>query len=135
MKTNKQIKNSQEIEQHSEKRLQGRKNGKLTSTAKRILSGQYFENEKSLKAIPFLLYLAFLAFIYISSNYIIEDNTREINRLQKEQRELRFEYITLKSNLMTISRQSKLSKRLEKLGIKENKEPVKTIIIKQKNKN
>jgi hypothetical protein len=53
--------------------------------------------------------------------------------MERQIRELRYEYISVKSDLMTLSKQSQLEKRLEKMGIKENKEPVKTIVIYSKN--
>ncbi len=101
---------------------------------RRLLEGTYLESEKSLRNIPFLFFLALLALIYITGNYMIEENTRKINRLQKTVNESRYEYITLKADLMTMSRLSKISKKLESLGIKENTEPVKTIIVDEEDK-
>ncbi len=97
-----------------------------------LLGGAYLESEKSLRNIPFLFFLALLAILYISGNYMIEENTRKINKLQKTVNEARFEYITQKANLLTMSRLSKISKKLEAMGIKENMEPVKTITINEK---
>ena len=96
---------------------------------RKILGGSVFESEQSFKTLPFLLYVALLALLFITNNYMIEYKTRKINKLQKEVKELKYETITLKSKLLTISRQSKLSEKLSKMGIKENTEPVKTIII------
>ncbi len=103
--------------------------GLIIKGLRSILGGAPFENEQSFKIIPFLLYVALLAFVYITNSYMIEYKTRKINKLQKEVKEYRYESIMQKSKLLTISRQSKLSEKLEKLGIKENMEPVKTIII------
>lgn len=67
--------------------------------------------------------------MYITNDYLLENKVRKINRLEREIKELRYEYVSVKSNLMTLSKQSQLEKRLESLGIKENMEPVKTIVI------
>lgn len=82
---------------------------------------------------PYLIFIAFLAFIYIANNYYAEAKIREINHLRKELKEVNFEYITSKSKLEDLSKQSKLSKRLAATGISESDEPVKTIRIKSKN--
>ncbi len=111
-----------------------KQHGLFAKTLKNILGGAYFESEQSFQTIPFLLFVALLAFLYITNNYFIENKTREIHKLQKEVKEYRYETITLKSDFMTLSRQSKLSGKLNKLGIKENTEPVKTITIYTKKK-
>ncbi len=76
------------------------------------------------------MYLALLAFIYIANNYYAENNIREISKLRKELKELRYEYINVKTRLMQIEKQSQIAKILEKSGIKKNNQPVKIIEIK-----
>lgn len=114
-----------------EKHLKAPVNGKRISKAtQEVLGGSLLEKERTFRMFPFLLFLAFLAFIYITNDFTLESKVREVGHLQKEVRELRYEYISVKSNLITISKQSQLAKRLKKLGIKENKEPLKVIKIK-----
>ncbi len=114
-----------------EKSLKAPVNGKRISKAtQEVLGGGVLEKERAFRMFPFLLFLAFLAFIYITNDFTLESKVREVSHLQKEVRELRYEYISVKSNLITISKQSQLAKRLKKLGIKENKEPLKVIRIK-----
>jgi len=114
-----------------EKHLKAPVNGKLISKAtQEVLGGSLLEKERTFRMFPFLLFLAFLAFIYITNDFALESKVREVSHLKKEVQELRYEYITVKSNLITISKQSQLAKRLKKLGIKENKEPLKVIKIK-----
>ncbi len=103
--------------------------GFFARTLRNILGGAYLESEQSFHKIPFLLFVALLAMMYITNSYMIENKMRNINKLQNEVNEYRYEYITLKTDLMTLSRQSNLSKKLEAMGIKENMEPVKTITI------
>jgi len=129
MKSNqfKEVKKEEEVPAQRTEKI--RESGFVTRMLRNILGGTYLESEQSFQTIPFLLFLALLSILFITNNYMIENKMRNINRLQKEVNEYRYEYITLKSDLMTLSRQSKLSKKLEKMGIKENTEPVKTIII------
>ena len=94
-----------------------------------VLGGAILENKKAQRIFPYLLFLALLAFVYITNDYVLENKVRVITKMERRIKELRYEYISVKSDLMTLSKQSQLEKRLESMGIKENKEPVKTIII------
>ena len=129
MKSN-QFKEKEKIAEKPVQRTEKmREPGFVVRILRNILGGTYLESEQSFQTIPFLLFLALLAMLFITNNYMIENKMRNINRLQKEVNEYRYKFITIKSDLMTLSRQSKLSKKLENMGIKENTEPVKTIII------
>ncbi len=105
------------------------KKSKFEKTTKEILGGDFLSSG-TFTMLPYLLYISFLAFIYIANNYLAENKTREINQLQREVKELRFEYIDAKSNLTQIEKQSQISKKLNTKGIKENTEPLKRITIK-----
>jgi len=101
----------------------------FSKATRRVLGGEIL-SPGTFRLFPFLIYIAFLAFIYIANNYIAEAKMREINHLRKELKEVNFEYITTKSKLEDISKQSKLSEKLAATGISESNEPVKTIRIK-----
>lgn len=105
------------------------KNSRFGKTTKEILGGDFLSSG-TFKMMPFLLFLGFIAFIYIANNYLAENKIRQTNQLRKDVKELRYEYISAKSKLTQLEKQSQISKRLEKTGIKENTEPIKTIIIK-----
>ena len=107
------------------------KDTRFGKTTKGILGGDFLSNS-TFTMLPFLLFISFLAFIYIANNYLSETKIREINQLRKEVKELRYEYINVKSTLTQIEKQSQISKKLNHKGIKENTEPLKTIIIKEK---
>ena len=76
----------------------------------------------------FLLFLTFLGMIYIGNTHIAERNIRLSNKMEKELTELRWEYMTLKSELMYDSKQSEVAKMVAKQGMKELTEPPKKII-------
>jgi cell division protein FtsL len=107
-------------------RLKASRFGKAT---RKILGGEML-SLGTFRFFPFLIYGAFLAFFYIANNYYAEAKIRKINSLRKELKEINFEYITTKSKLEDLSKQSKLSKKLASTGISESNEPVKTIRIK-----
>ena len=84
--------------------------------------------------LPFILFLSFLAFVYITNSYYAEKNIRRIDKISQELKELRSEYITTKSELMFRSKQSEVAHHLESSGLKESTVPPKKIIIKKREK-
>jgi hypothetical protein len=69
--------------------------------------------------IPFFLFLAGLAVIYIYNGHYADKTIRSINKVSKELKELHHEYKTLKSEVMFRSKQSELAKAVDTLGLKE----------------
>lgn len=84
-----------------------------------ILGGNFLNREGSFRIFPYILFLAFLAVLYIANIFYAEKNIRDLDATNREIKELRYEYITNKSNLMHLSKQSELVKKLKKQGIKE----------------
>lgn len=97
----------------------GRKKGVLAKGLSAIFSGTFLTNENSLKHVPFILFLALIAILYIANGYYADDKLREVNKITNELKELRSEYISTKSDLMFVSKQSEVAKAAEPLGIKE----------------
>jgi cell division protein FtsL len=106
-----------------------KKDGRFSKTFNEILGGDLLSTG-TFKFLRFLLFMAFLAFLYIANNYYAENNIREINKLRKELKELRYEYINVKTKLLQIEKQSQIAKTLEKSGIKKNNQPVKILEVK-----
>ncbi len=102
--------------------------GHLGRIVRSVLGGEMVQSG-TFRFLPFLIFIAFLAFIYISNNYYAENKVRQINKLRKELKELRYEYITSKSKLMNLTKQSQLAGRLKNTGIKESTDPIRTIRI------
>ena len=128
MKSNK-LKQKQESES-AEKEQKHLKSNAVGKVAKGVLGGDFL-SERNFSYFPFLLFLTFLASIYIANNYLAENKIREANQMRHNLKEMRFEYITRKSELMEASKQSRISLRLKEIGIIENTEPVKSIKIKK----
>jgi len=106
-----------------------KKDGRFSKTVKEVLGGDLL-SASTFKFLKFLLFMTFLAFIYIANNYYAENNIRQINKLRKEIKELRYEYINVKTKLLQIEKQSQIAKTLEKKGIKKNNQPVKILEVK-----
>ena|SRR6201990_2274049 len=71
-----------------------------------------------MKNIPFFLFLAALAVIYIYNGHYADKISRDINRTSREVKDLQYEYKTLKSEVMFRSKQSELAKAVEPFGLK-----------------
>jgi hypothetical protein len=71
------------------------------------------------KQVPFFLFLTLLAVVYIYNGHYADNTIRNINRTAKEVQELKYEYIAAKSKVIFQSKQSKLVKVVEPLGLKE----------------
>jgi hypothetical protein len=71
------------------------------------------------KNIPYFLFLALLAVIYIYNGHYADKTIRNINTVGKELKELQYEYKTMKGEVMFRSKQSELAKAVEPMGLKE----------------
>jgi hypothetical protein len=80
---------------------------------------RWLNYQSVVKQVPFFLFLALLAVIYIYNGHKADKTIRSINRTAKEVKELQWEYKTVKSEVMFRSKQSELVKAVEPLGLKE----------------
>jgi hypothetical protein len=103
---------------------------KVVRSILNVISGSFLSKDITLKFLPFIFYLTFLAICYIANGYYAENKIRQLNKLTSELKELRSEFIITKSDLMFISKQSEVAKSALILGIKESKEPPIKIILK-----
>lgn len=82
-----------------------------------------------LKHVPFLLFLSVIAILYIANGYWADDKVRQVNKISAQLKELRSEYISTKSDLMFVSKQSEVARTAEKLGLKEPVTPPMKIVV------
>jgi hypothetical protein len=71
------------------------------------------------KQLPFFLFLALLAVIYIYNGHFADKIIRKINLTAKEVKELQYEHISLKGEVIFRSKQSEMIKAVEPMGLKE----------------
>lgn len=79
--------------------------------------------------LPFLIFLSVLCMLYIANSHMAVKNVRNIDKLNKEVKELSWEYKSLKADLMFKSKLTEVAKKVDTLGIKELTEPPKKIVI------
>ena len=92
--------------------------------------------ESATRALPFILYLAFLGMLYIANMHLAEKNIRLIDKLDKEVKELNWDYKSTKAELAYRSTLSQVKGRVDtlKLGVKLSDVPPQKITIDDDNK-
>jgi hypothetical protein len=100
-------------------KAESRRPGFLSS----VLNGSFLAKDKSAELLPFVFFLAMLAVMLIANTYYAEKKVREIERMRSEVTELRTLYISNKSQLMYLSNQSEIARRLHALGFVESTVP------------
>jgi hypothetical protein len=85
---------------------------------KRMLSYRWI-----IRNIPYFLFLAVLAVIYIYNGHYADKTIRHMTRVNRELKELQYEYKTMKSEVMFRSKQSELAKAVAPFGLKELLQP------------
>lgn len=95
------------------------------SSFKDLLDGTILTRKSIVNQLPFILFLTFLAAIYIGNRYHAEKVARDLTKLQLEVKDLRAESITNASELMFISKQSEVIKMVRgaNLNLEESVNP------------
>lgn len=96
---------------------------------KKLFSEGVVSKETATEMLPFLIFLSLLCMLYIANSHMAVKNVRDIDKLNKEVKELSWEYKSLKADLMFKSKLTEVAKRVDTLGIKELTEPPKKIVI------
>ncbi|WP_432713105.1 FtsL-like putative cell division protein [Pedobacter sp.] len=124
----------EEPEQQDEPQLKSPRQKKVkkpeTGNAfKRLLTDGVITKEAATEMLPFLLFISFLCMLYIANSHMAVKNIRDIDKLNKEVKELSWEYKSLKADLMFKSKLTEVAKKVDTLGIRELVVPPKKLII------
>lgn len=79
--------------------------------------------------LPFVLFLGFLAIIYIANNHYARHTIREIRTHQEDLKEMRRVYNALNAEVMYDSKKSEITKSVRGLGLAPSKTAPKKIIV------
>lgn len=104
----------------------------IGSAVQNVLGGNFLNRESTIRLLPFFLFLTLISMFYIGNTYYAESQERDISALRKSLKELRYEFITTRSELMNQSQQSEVARRLEAINIKESRVPPVKVIKKTK---
>lgn len=80
---------------------------------------RWLNYQSVVRQLPFILFLAVLAVIYIYNGHQADKITRNIDVLTREVKELKWEYIDKKKVVMFLSKPSEVAKAAAPLGLKE----------------
>src|SRR6056297_611751 len=89
---------------------------KLRDGFRDVLDGSMLTKEVVVRQLPFIIFLAVLALIYITNRYHAEKVFVMTEETRKEIKELRSEKISVQSELMRKSRQQQVLKQLKEHG-------------------
>jgi hypothetical protein len=92
----------------------------LTQTMRKVADFDFnISKEVMMKQVPFGIFIVFLLLFHIWNAHNVEKVIRKTDKLNREIKELRSEYISILSQLMSESKQSTIASKLDTLGIKE----------------
>ena len=86
-----------------------------------------------LKNFPFVLFVGFLLLVYIANAHYAEKKVRMIQKLEGEVKELRWHYISLKTELMRQSKRTEVMEDVEAKGLRPIKGKAKKIVVTNRN--
>ena len=84
--------------------------------------------EAATRALPFVLFIAFLGMLYIANMHMAERSIRDISKISKEVKELGWDYKNTKAELAYKSTITEVARRVDTLGLKESLTPPQKIV-------
>ncbi|MBV6406021.1 MAG: hypothetical protein IT228_11565 [Flavobacteriales bacterium] len=94
-----------------------------------VLNGSFLTRDQVLGNMPFLLFIAGLMLVYIGYGYWTERTVRDLHRTDADLKELRSEYITVRSHLDRTEQQSQVAEDISGLGLRESRVPPRKITV------
>ena len=88
-----------------------------------LLNGSWLTRENVLGNMKFILFCAGLMLAYIAYGYWTERTVRDLDKTNAELKEMRSEYLTVRSHLEQAQQQSHVAGDISTLGLKESKTP------------
>lgn len=80
---------------------------------------QWLNYPSLVRQLPFILYLTLLGVVYIYNGHWANKTIRNIQLAEKEIRELNYEYVTSKGELLAKGKPSEVSRAVAPLGLRE----------------
>lgn len=80
---------------------------------------KWLNYQSIVRQVPFFVFLALLAVVYIYNGHYADKTIRDISRTSRELKELQYEYKSVKGDVLFRSKQSELIEAVKPLGLKE----------------
>jgi hypothetical protein len=103
--------------------------GKVSRSLANIFSGNFLSKDNVVSFLPFMFFLTFIGILYIANGYYAEKAVRDLHRTGNDVKELRSEYITIKSDLNFKSKQSQVAQATESIAVYESTIPPTKIVV------
>lgn len=94
-----------------------------------ILKGKFLISEDAFKNWKFIIFLSLLALIMIASSHSADRKVHKIARMNVEVKELRSEFVDVRSRLMKVKMESKVVSQMKEKGLKPSTNPPYKIIV------
>lgn len=94
-----------------------------------FFKNDWMGKEAAYKMLPFFFFMVMIGMVYIGNRHFAEKNIRDVEKINKELKELKWEYMTTKAELMFRSKQTEVVKVTELYGLKESVIPPRKIIV------
>ena len=104
------------------------KPNKVAKSFRDVLNGNVLTRDYVIDNLPYFFFLTFLMLAYIAFGYSTEKNVRRIDKLESSLVELNSEYISLKTELNSVSRQSQIADSVVSLGLYEMKDEAPIVV-------
>lgn len=120
-----------EPDKSNEMRVKPAKDGKsaFSGFEKKFKLETYFEEGFPVQYLPKILFVVFLALVYISNTHYADKTTRAIEKARTEVEDMRADFTTLKADVMFASKQSEVARRVKSLGLEESVHPPFKIVV------
>ncbi len=94
-----------------------------------ILKGRFLISDDAFKNWKFIIFLSLLAIVMISSAHSADRKVHKIAKINNEVKELRSEFVDVRSRLMKVKMESKVVAQMQAKGLKPSENPPQKIII------
>lgn len=100
--------------------------GKIKKSFFHVFGGNILTEKFIVNNMRFFVVLLIIIFVFISHRYTYLNKMSEIERLQRELKDAKYESLTISSSLTEASRQTEIEKLIERYGleIKISNEPI-----------
>ncbi len=99
-----------------------------------IIKGNFLISDDAFQNWRMIIFLSLLALIMIASSHNADKKVHQIAKLNNEVKELKSEYVDLRMKVMQVKMESRITKIMEKKGLKPPITPPYKIIIKRNTK-
>ncbi|MBA3648094.1 MAG: hypothetical protein H0W62_06015 [Chitinophagales bacterium] len=90
---------------------------------------RFVHHKTIIRTLPFVFFISFLGMLYIGNAHYSEKNILQLNKMETDMNELRWNYMTSQSELEFVSKKSEVAKVAARSGLKElNKQPAKIVL-------